>query len=218
MSIVVEHDKRRKQILKKALDVFMEEGFEDTTYQKIADRCKITRTTLYLYFRNRQEIFNFSIKQFMAEVEQDILGVKDNKTLSCSSKLKKIMFLILTRLEENRLLISVILNYLLSKSTEAGKLKSDIPLEGKSAYGNTGTPSLSYNLVRRRTIRHRRILSAMLFEGIKTGQLRKIDVGAANDLLFSIIESAIFRLAVLKRESTTDLKAAAELAINELCS
>ena len=65
MSIVIEHEKRRKQILRKALSVFMEEGFEDTTFQKIADRCKITRTTLYLYFRNRQEIFNFSIKQFM---------------------------------------------------------------------------------------------------------------------------------------------------------
>ena len=58
MSIVVEHEKRRWEILEKALDVFMEEGFEDVTFQKIADRCGITRTTLYIYFKNKREIFN----------------------------------------------------------------------------------------------------------------------------------------------------------------
>ena len=46
MSIVVEHDKRRKEILEKALAVFMDDGFEDATFQRIADRCHITRTTL----------------------------------------------------------------------------------------------------------------------------------------------------------------------------
>ena len=40
MAIVVEHDKRKAEILQKALDVFVEEGYEDVTYQKIADRCK----------------------------------------------------------------------------------------------------------------------------------------------------------------------------------
>ena len=56
-------------------------------------------------------------------------------------------------------------------------------------------------------------MSAMIIEGIKKGELKKIDVGAANDLFFSIIESAIFRLTVLKRESTTELKEAINLAV-----
>jgi len=46
MAIVVEHEKRRFEILQRALDVFTEEGYEDATFQKIADRCGITRTTL----------------------------------------------------------------------------------------------------------------------------------------------------------------------------
>jgi AcrR family transcriptional regulator len=196
MSIVVEHEKRRKQILRKALTVFMEEGYENATYQKIADRCKITRTTLYLYFRNRQEIFNFSIKQFMAEVEQDILGVKEDRSLSSPEKIKKTLFLILSRLEENRLLLSVVLDYLLSKG---GKSKNTVTANDR---------------VRRRTIRLRHILSSMLIEGIKKGELIKIDVGAANDLLYGLLESAIFRLSVLDRKSTPELKEAMELAVN----
>jgi AcrR family transcriptional regulator len=196
MSIVVEHDKRRRQILRKALKVFMDEGYEDATFQKIADKCKITRTTLYLYFRNRQEIFNFSIKQFMGEVEQDILGVKEDCSLSSPAKIKKTLLLILSRLEENRPLLSVIFDYLLLKS------------------GKTNSAATAYERVRRRTIRLRHILSTMIIEGIKKGELRKIDVGAVNDLLYGLLESAIFRLTVLNRESTAELKEAIKLAVS----
>ena len=62
MAIVVEHDKRKHEILQKSLDVFIDEGYEDATFQKIADRCGITRTTLYIYFKNKHEIFYNLIK------------------------------------------------------------------------------------------------------------------------------------------------------------
>ena len=55
MAIVVEHEKRKKEIVDKALDLFMENGYEDVTFQKIADKCGVTRTTLYIYFKNKKE-------------------------------------------------------------------------------------------------------------------------------------------------------------------
>jgi AcrR family transcriptional regulator len=76
MSILVEHDKRRQEILKKALEVFVDEGFENATFQKIADRCGITRTTLYIYFKNKKEIFNYSLKELLQRVEQAVAGQK----------------------------------------------------------------------------------------------------------------------------------------------
>ena len=62
MAVVVEHEKRRADILEKALAVFAEEGYADVTYQKIADRCGITRTTLYHYFKDKREIFILTIR------------------------------------------------------------------------------------------------------------------------------------------------------------
>jgi AcrR family transcriptional regulator len=191
MAIVVEHEKRRKQILKKALDVFMEEGFENTTCQKIADRCKITRTTLYLYFRNKRDIFNYSIKQFLAEVERDILRVKEDTSLSFPDRIKKTLSLIITRMEENRRLLLLIMGYLLSVSAPEEK-------------------------VRRRTIRLRRILAAMVIEGAKTGQLKKIQIEAADHLVFGLIEAAFFRLTVLKQDSVEELRKAVDLAVDGL--
>ena len=75
MAIVVEHDKRKHDILQKSLDVFIEEGYEDATFQKIADRCGITRTTLYIYFKNKHEIFLGSIKELLSALEVSLSAI-----------------------------------------------------------------------------------------------------------------------------------------------
>jgi hypothetical protein len=59
-----------KEILENALDVFVTDGYADTTPQKIADRCGITRTILYLNFKNKRKIFMFK-KQTYAPGEHD---------------------------------------------------------------------------------------------------------------------------------------------------
>ncbi|MDR2071510.1 MAG: TetR/AcrR family transcriptional regulator [Treponema sp.] len=195
MSIVVEHEKRQREILEKALDVFIDEGYENATFQKIADRCAITRTTLYLYFRNKKEIFNYSIKQLLGKVEKDILDVKENQELNYREKITAVLLVILERLEESRRLLSVILKFLLNLSQ------------------NDVCPD---NRVRRRTVRLRHILATMVIEGIRAGEIDPINVRAADDLLYGIIEAAIFRLVVLKRTSVGELKHSAALAVGQL--
>jgi AcrR family transcriptional regulator len=195
MSIVVEHDKRRREILEKALDVFMDEGFEDATFQKIADRCGITRTTLYIYFKNKREIFNWSIKQLMAEVERDLLTVRSDESLSSIEKLDRIVGTVIDRLQENRRLLSVVLTYLLHLS-------------------KSGTDP--DNRVRRRTIRLRHILATIVIEGIRKGEIAAVNVRVADDMLYGLIEACIFRLVVLRRSSVKELKHAAELAVQSL--
>ena len=196
MSIVVEHEKRRREILEKALDVFMDEGFEDVTFQKIADRCGITRTTLYIYFKNKREIFNFSIKQMLLGLESDITKVKKEKNLSHAEKLISVMSVIIERLEENRRLLSVVLNYLFHIA------KSDFDPD---------------NRVRRRTVRLRHILSTMLIEGIKAGEFtQSTNVKDLNEMLYGLLEAAVFRLTVLRRSSVEDIKEAIKLAVKNI--
>ncbi|MCX7948541.1 MAG: TetR/AcrR family transcriptional regulator [Treponemataceae bacterium] len=195
MSIIVEHEKRRKEILERALDVFVEEGFEDTTFQKIADRCGITRTTLYLYFKNKREIFNFSIKQLLSSVEEDLKRVRQDGSLPAADKLKQVLGLIMDRLQENRRLLSVVLNYLLYLS-------------------KSGTDT-DYR-VRRRTIRLRHILATIVIEGIRRGELKPVNVKTADDMLYGLIEAAIFRLVVLRRTSIDEIRHSINLAIENL--
>jgi AcrR family transcriptional regulator len=200
VSIVVEHEKRRKEILESALDVFMDEGFEDATFQKIADRRGITRTTLYLYFKNKKEIFNYSIKQLLIKAEGNIQGIRADKSLDSVEKITRVLLDILKLLEQNRSLLSVILDYLLHLSA-----RTVSPAE-------VG-PEIR---VRRRTVKLRHILSSMVIEGVKAGELKRVKIKTIDDLLYSFIEAAIFHLAVLKRKTVAELRDVAVFAVKQL--
>jgi len=194
MAIAVEHDKRRKKILEKALVVFMDDGFENATFQKIADRCGVTRTILYLYFKNKKEIFNYSIKQLLLNVEENINSIRADKSLNSVEKITKVLFAIFKLLEQNRQLLCVILDYLLHLS------KGDVDPEER---------------VRRKTVRLRHILSSIVIEGVKTGELKKINIKTADDYLYSFIESAIFQIVVLKREDLDEIRETAAYAVRQ---
>ncbi|MBO5137798.1 MAG: TetR/AcrR family transcriptional regulator [Spirochaetaceae bacterium] len=195
MAIVVEHEKRKYEILDKALDIFMEEGYEDVTFQKIADRCGITRTTLYIYFKNKREIFLYSIKQLTDGIEESLLAVVNDSSLAVQERLKNVLNIILDKCEENSKLFTVTLTYLL-------QLKKT----GKD-------PAIR---VRRRILRLRHLLSTIIIDGIEKGEFREVNVHDANELLYSIIESSIFRLAVLNQKNITELRNSISLSIDGL--
>lgn len=195
MATIVEHEKRKHEILQKALDVFMEEGYEDVTFQKIADRCGITRTTLYIYFKNKREIFIWSIKQLTAGIEVKLMEFIQNKELNASDCLRKMMFLVLDECKDNHKLFNVVLSYLLTLQ------KSGInPAER----------------VRRRVIRLRHLISLLIIRGNNSNEFNNVNIKDSNELLYGLIESAIFRIAVLGQSSIDEIYGAIDLAINKL--
>lgn len=192
MAIVVEHEKRKREILEKSLDIFIEEGYEDVTFQKIADRCGITRTTLYIYFKNKQELFLWSIKQLTQALEDSLLSVVNNPELPYKEQLHQVCTKIIDTCMDNKKLFNIILVYLLQLQ-KMGKDPGD--------------------RVRRRVLRLRHLLSTILIAGMKKGEFRKINVKAANEMFYGLIQSIIFRLAILDQESIDELNASFDLAI-----
>jgi len=195
MAAPVEHDKRQKKILEKALTVFLEEGYEDATYQKIADKCGITRTILYLYFKNKKEIFTYSIKHFLLTIEEHINAIRDNDSLSCKEKLTKVIFEIFKLLEQNNKLVSVLHDYIMHIS------KKDIK---------------PITRVRRRVIKLQHILVTIIIDGVKSGELKKVNIKKTKDYLYSFIESAIYHIAILKNENIDELKETVSFAVEQL--
>ena len=193
MAIVVEHDKRRHEILEKALDVFVDEGYEDVTFQKIADRCGITRTTLYIYFKNKREIFLWSIKQLTGGIEQVLRAIILDKNLSSEDCLRKILMTIVDECEKNSRLFTVLLSYLLNLQKTGGD-----PAER----------------VRRRLIRLRQLIDTVLIRGQKSGEFKKQSVHVAYEMFYGLIQSAIFRLSVLSEKSIESIRDPLNLAVD----
>ncbi|MDR2370652.1 MAG: TetR/AcrR family transcriptional regulator, partial [Treponema sp.] len=141
------------------------------------------------------EIFNYSIKQLLAEVGEDILRIRNDDSLDSPAKIIRVLSNIIDHLEANCRLLRVILDYLLHLS------RSGLNPETR---------------VRRRTVRLRHILASIMIEGVKAGELPPVNIKTADDLFYSLIEAAIFRLVVLKRDSTGGLKEDIELAARGL--
>jgi AcrR family transcriptional regulator len=192
MSIVIEHDKRKEEILDKALDIFIDEGFDNVTYQKIADRCGITRTTLYLYFHDKREIFLCSIRQLTSGIEKRLKGIFREEGLSSSEKLRRTLYQIIESCAEHRKLFAILQPYL-------------------SGLQNAGIDP--NERVRRRFLRVRHILSRIVIEGQSRGEFRALKVHEVNEMLYGLIESAVFRLAIFRQERVDEMRSVIDTAI-----
>lgn len=70
----------RKAILDASMKLFMEQGFENVSMRKIADLIEYSPTTVYLYFKDKNEIlFNLHEMGFqkMAEYTTDLWTIKN---------------------------------------------------------------------------------------------------------------------------------------------
>ncbi len=193
MAIIVEHDKRRKEILEKSLEVFASEGYEDVTFQKIADRCGITRTTLYIYFNNKRDIFLGSLKQVLSEMEFSIKEIVSDDSLTAEQALRKMGGIIVDYCEQNVKMFSVLLDYLL-------QLKK--------------TGADTNEKVTRRVLRLRHLTSTLIIRGIQNGEFKNLNVHKVNELIYSLVESSLFRIAVLNQTDMTEIRDALNLIID----
>lgn len=193
MAIIIEHDKRKHEILQKSLDVFVDEGYEDATFQKIADRCGITRTTLYIYFKNKHEIFLGSIKELLSSLEIALNKIVSDDNPSSEKALRDFFDKIIDECQNNTKLFSVLLNYLLQLK------KTGVDTEER---------------VRRRVIRMRHHINTIVISGIQNGEFKQISVKEINELLYSMIESAIFKMTVLGVKDISAIKESISLAID----
>ena len=197
MAIIVEHDKRKHEILQKSLDVFIDEGYEDATFQKIADRCGITRTTLYIYFSNKHEIFLGSIKELLKNLETTLSQIVNNESLTAEAALRSFFDCLIDQCQENVKLFSVLLSYLI-QIKKTGKDPND--------------------RVRRRVIRVRHHMTTIIIRGIQNGEFKDLPIKDVNEMFYGLIEAASFRLAVLNAADISDIKKSIDIAVDGILS
>jgi AcrR family transcriptional regulator len=73
----------KKMILDASIKLFVEEGFDNVTIRKIADIIQYSPTTIYLYFKDKNEIF-YNLHELgfqkMAEVNSNLFDIKNPLT------------------------------------------------------------------------------------------------------------------------------------------
>lgn len=67
-----EPEERRQEIIVTALELFSENGFENTTIQDIAERMKVSPGLCYRYFKSKTEIFAAASEYYAAKAVEQI--------------------------------------------------------------------------------------------------------------------------------------------------
>jgi AcrR family transcriptional regulator len=80
---------RRRQILKAALTVFSEHGFEAARLDEIARKAKVAKGTLYLYFPDKQAMFEALVRSAALPVLGDLSALSQNASLPADVLFKR---------------------------------------------------------------------------------------------------------------------------------
>lgn len=174
MALIVNHEERRLEILRKSLRLFAESGYADVTFQRIADRCGLARTALYRYFHHKRQIFDGAVTMATNDLMfryREILerpGTYREKLEAVISEVLKILF-------AQRDLLLVIADYTLA-----------VKRSGKSLRW----------VVTRHTRGFKAALCYLLLKGVRAGEFAPMDVRMTTDVLYALMEATVLRLTL----------------------
>lgn len=73
-----QHNDRKKEIMEKCFECYAENGLTGTGIKTLAEKCGCTSGTLYVYFKNLDELIIESTAYCMAKVENDFMSRSPN--------------------------------------------------------------------------------------------------------------------------------------------
>ncbi|MEO0302002.1 MAG: TetR/AcrR family transcriptional regulator [candidate division WOR-3 bacterium] len=97
-SVIMEN---KNKILESAISVFLEKGFYNARVEDIAEKAGIAKGTVYLYFKDKRDLFlssiRYEIEKFYVKIEGIIKG-----NLKPQRKLKNLLFIIYSNFYERK--------------------------------------------------------------------------------------------------------------------
>ncbi len=67
----------RSRLRELALQLFAEQGYEQTSLREIAERLGVTKAALYYYFKSKEDIVRSLVEDYMAEIDELIAWGKE---------------------------------------------------------------------------------------------------------------------------------------------
>lgn len=91
MPKIVDYESKKQEIIEKSKIVFAKHGYHNTNLSLISKKCGMGRTTLYQYFKNKDEIFYHSVGSTLEDMQTQVEVITANEQLTFVEKLKEII-------------------------------------------------------------------------------------------------------------------------------
>ena len=174
MSKIVDHAVRRREALRKALHLFAEMGYQQVTFQQLADVCGLPRTALYKYFKTKKEILDNAIYQLVQDLNDEIGKTLVQKPdLDSKGKLELIVSTAVDGCLKNPALLRAIIEYLIALRRQGESVERKI---------------------KRHTIGFQFYIKNIVQEGIAKGEIKPVSPMMTADFFFCLMEAAAIRI------------------------
>lgn len=182
---------RPAEICAAALELFAERGFAATRLDQVAARAGVSKGTLYLYFRSKEELFHAVVRQsllpILAAAEQTLQQQPERPTAA---------------------LLAELLEHL-----AAGILRTRVGAIPKLVIAESGNfPDLARFYFDEVVSRGLRAMESVLQRGIARGELRPVDKAHAARLVIAPMLLLLFWKATFERHAGAPLDERAFLA------
>lgn len=88
MPKIVDTEALKLKIIKNAFNAFVEKGYYKSSMADISRSCNMNRTTIYYYFKNKDEVFEQTVYYVIETIEKDINEISKNDQMTLKNKIK----------------------------------------------------------------------------------------------------------------------------------
>lgn len=152
----------RHRIFKVAAQLFIKQGFHETSMRQVAEAVGMGKSTLYDYFPSKEEILLYFVEQEMETAHQDAVRITA-QDLPASEKLRHILQSLWTYLNNNKAMAKL-------TAREASRL------------GEEATRRMA-----KRRAKYQKILENVIRQGIQEGTFRPVGPALAASVLHSMM-------------------------------
>ncbi len=176
MPKIIDHKKRKAEILNTALQVFAREGYKDSNLSLIAQECGISRPTIYQYFHDKEDIYYYAVKLVTGNMFRKYVDIAWGSEGTISMKLKMICTDVIEMGYQNQQSLTALVDVMILLRKE-GKNFSDV--------------------IMKRTVKLNILFKRLLRIGVERGELDLLSVNDVTGHLMTLLEAFCFQIAFL---------------------
>jgi len=169
---IVDYEQRKQEIIESAREVFAKRGYYNTNLSDISKSCGMGRTTIYQYFKNKDEIFYYTVGDTLTDIQEKVEDIVEDDNLNFIEKLKQLVFELASEYEHNYIFVLLAEIWIIVKRENNGIQKS----------------------IKEHTEKLKMSIKRLIVEGIEAKEIKPIDSESMADTIYSFIESFTFQM------------------------
>ncbi len=174
----IDHEERKENILRTALEVFSKEGYHNSNLSLIAEASGISRPTVYQYFHNKDEVYYYAVKLITGRLFTKYSAIAWSPEGGDEiDRMERILSDIIDMAAENELALMNLMDVMVSAKRDGVDFA---------------------DVIHHRTAKFTILFKRLLRQGIDRGNIRRLDINATAEAVFNLAELECFRIAFFK--------------------